>query len=280
MLKTGAMLKARQVCAGGEVEFVTFPHLREKRDIWRIGGAVARAFAHEGARVFLAGRSLAPLEAVALDISRSGGVAETAHVDALDEPSVEKHLDDLVNRAGSLDISFNAISIPHDQGTPLVELGVDNFTLPIANAMRTQFLTTTAAARHMIKKRSGVLLAITATPARAVIPNVGPFGVMGAAIEGLCRQLAGELGPLGIRVVCLRSAGSPDTPGMDEVYELHGAQRGMTGEAFGAELAQSTLLKRLPMLAEVANVAALMASDRASAMTGTVANVTCGEIVD
>ena len=245
-----------------------------------IGGAVARAFAREGARVFLASRSLEPLEAVARDISRAGGQVETAYVDALDQPSVQKHLDELVKKAGRLDISFNAISIPHEQGLPLVELGLEDFTLPIAAAMRTQFLTTTAAARHMIEKRSGVLLTITATPARAVIPDVGPFGVMGAAIEGLCRQLAGELGPLGIRVVCLRSAGSPDTPGMNEVYDAHGAQRGMTGEAFGAELAQSTLLKRLPRLVEIGNAAALMASDQASAMTGTVANVTCGQIVD
>ncbi len=245
-----------------------------------IGGAVARAFAREGARVFLASRSLEPLEAVARDISGAGGQVETAYVDALDQPSVQKHLDELVKKAGRLDISFNAISIPHEQGLPLVELGLEDFTLPIAAAMRTQFLTTTAAARHMIEKRSGVLLTITATPARAVIPDVGPFGVMGAAIEGLCRQLAGELGPLGIRVVCLRSAGSPDTPGMNEVYDAHGAQRGMTGEAFGAELAQSTLLKRLPRLVEIGNAAALMASDQASAMTGTVANVTCGQIVD
>jgi enoyl-[acyl-carrier-protein] reductase (NADH) len=45
-------------------------------------------------------------------------------------------------------------------------------------------------------------------------------------------------------------------------------------------MGERTLLKRLPKLAEVANVAVLMASDYASAVTGAVANVTCGEIVD
>lgn len=245
-----------------------------------IGGAVARAFAREGAQVFLAGRSMAPLEAVARDIAGAGGVVETALVDALDEQNVREHLETVVRTAGKLDITFNAVSVPHEQGIPLVELGVEDFTTPIAQAMRTQFVTMRAAARHMVERGSGVILAITATPAREVIPNVGPFGVMGAAIEGLCRQLAGELGPWGIRVVCLRSAGSPDTPGMSEVYEAHAAQAGTTAEAFGAELAGRTLLKRLPRLAEVANVAALMASDQASAMTGTVANVTCGQVVD
>jgi 3-oxoacyl-[acyl-carrier protein] reductase len=245
-----------------------------------IGGSVARAFAREGAYVFLAGRSAAPLDAMARDIGEAGGVAETALVDAQDERSVSQHLEAVVSRAGKLDISFNAISIPHEQGVPLVELGLEDFSSPIAQAMRTQLLTARAAARHMLKQGFGVILAITATPARAVIPNVGPFGVMGAAIEGLCRQLAGELGPRGIRVVCLRSAGSPDTPGMDEVFKVHAAQVGTSGEEFGAMLAERTLLKRLPSLAEVANVAALMASDQASAMTGTVANVTCGQVVD
>ncbi len=207
-------------------------------------------------------------------------MAETAQIDALNEQAVEKQLAEVVEKTGGIDISFNAVSILHTQGTPLVEIPLEKFTLPIAEVMRTQFLTTTAAARHMSRKGSGVILAITATPARAIIPNVGPFGVMGAAIEGLCRQLAGELGPLGIRVVCLRSAGSPDSPGVKEAFELHAAQTGMSGEAFGADLAQRTLLKRLPRLAEVANVAAFIASDQASAMTGTVANVTCGDVVE
>ena len=59
-----------------------------------IGGAVARAFAWEGAKVFLAGRTLAPVDAVAREISAAGGVAETARVDALDEQAV---LDDFTS---------------------------------------------------------------------------------------------------------------------------------------------------------------------------------------
>jgi 3-oxoacyl-[acyl-carrier protein] reductase len=245
-----------------------------------IGGAVARAFAREGARVFLAGRTRAPLEAVAQEISQAGGVAEAALVDALDEQAVEKHLGEVVKQTGGIDISFNAIGIDHMQGTPLVEMSLEEFTRPIVGAMQTQFLTTRAAAQHMIRQGSGVILAITATPARMVIPNAGGFGVACAAIEGLCRQLAGELGPHGIRVICLRSAGSPDAPGVGEAYRLHAEHAGISREAFEASLAERTLLKRLPRLAEVAAVAVLMASDRASAMTGAVANVTCGTTVD
>jgi len=245
-----------------------------------VGGAVARAFAREGARVFLAGRSRAPIEAVASEISQAGGVAEAALVDALDQLSVEGHLGEVVMKTEGIDISFNAIGINHTQGAPLVEMALSEFTRPIVGYMQTQFLTSTAAAKHMIRRGSGVILAISATPARLAIANSGGFGVAGAAIEGLCRQLAGELGPLGIRVICLRSAGSPDSPGVGEAIRAHAEQRGISSEAFETSLAEITLLKRLPRLAELAGAAVLMASDHASAMTGAVANVTCGATLD
>ncbi|GHO78409.1 short-chain dehydrogenase [Ktedonobacter sp. SOSP1-85] len=245
-----------------------------------IGGEVARAFAREGAKVFLAGRTLSSLDTVAQDISNTGGVAEAAQVDALDEQAIESYLSEVVTKAGSIDVSLNVIGLGDIQGVPLVEMQHEHFALPIVNAMATHFLTATAAARHMRKNGSGVILALTAQAARKPYPNVGGFGVAGAAIEGFCRQLAAEVGPQGIRVVCLRSAGSPDTPGVDEVFSRHAENAGISREAFEAGIAEKTLLKRLPRLAEVANVAVLMASDQASAITGAVANVTCGEIVD
>jgi NAD(P)-dependent dehydrogenase (short-subunit alcohol dehydrogenase family) len=245
-----------------------------------IGGAVARAFAREGARVFLAGRTRGPLEALAHELAQAGGVAEAAQVDALDALSIERHLRAVVEKTGGIDIAFNAISINYTQGTPLLELSLETFSLGIADAMKTQFLTSTAAARHMQKRGSGVILAITATPARVLLPNQGNFGVACAAIERLCKQLACELGPQGIRVICLRSAGSPDAPGVEWAIRVLAEQAGMSPEAFEASIGERTLLKRMPKLAEVAEMAVLMASDRASAMTGAVANVTCGETVD
>jgi 3-oxoacyl-[acyl-carrier protein] reductase len=92
-----------------------------------IGGAVARAFAREGAKVFLAGRSLSKLEAVADDIRVAGAVAETAQVDALDEQAVEKHAGKVAKKAGSIDVSFNAIGIQDIQGTPLTEMSLSDF---------------------------------------------------------------------------------------------------------------------------------------------------------
>src|SRR5262245_35499483 len=77
-----------------------------------IGSAVARAFAREGAKVFLTARALAPIEALAREIAAAGGVTETAQVDALDEQAVEAHAGAVAQRAGGIGISFNAIGIP------------------------------------------------------------------------------------------------------------------------------------------------------------------------
>ena len=243
-----------------------------------IGGAVARAFGREGARVFLAGRTLAALKKVAAEISASGGVVETAVLDAYDEQAVEQHAAAVVAKAGGIDVTFNLIEIEGStQGTPLIELSPEAISQPVGKRLATNFLTARTAARHMIEKRTGVILMMTATPARMAFPLTGSFGIEGAAIEGLCRSLASELSPQGVCVICLRSAGSPETfPDTASAATPLGKSR----EAIGAELAELTLLKRTPTLLEVGNVAAFMASDYASPMTATVANISCGTTVD
>src|SRR5215204_2994817 len=238
-----------------------------------IGGAVARAFAHEGARVFLAARTLYRVEAVAGEISAAGGTAEAAQVDALDEQAVDRHIGEVAGKAGSIDILFNAIGMQDVQGKPLHEI-------PLEVATRTQFLTARAAALRMIGQGSGVIMTITGGPARRAFPNVGGFDTACAAIEGLWRTFAAQLGSYGIRLVVIGSAGSPDTPDVQETLKLHAKAAGKSFEEVLADSGSDTLLGRLPRVAEVADVATIMASDRAGAMTGVIANVTCGYIVD
>jgi len=247
-----------------------------------VGGAVARAFAREGAKVFLTGRRLAVVEAVAKDTLAAGGRAEAAQVDALDEQAVEKHVDAVAKKAGAIDISFNAIGIPQPgiQGIPLAELPVESFTLPVATYARSHFLTARAAARRMVEKRSGVILMHTPEPARLGVPLVGGMAPAWAAMEALSRSLSAELAVQGVRAVCLRSTGIPETSAIDVVFGIHAKARGITREQFQAFLEGMTHRRRLTTLAELGNVAALMASDRAGAMTGTVANLTGGLIVD
>jgi NAD(P)-dependent dehydrogenase (short-subunit alcohol dehydrogenase family) len=247
-----------------------------------VGSAVAQAFAAEGARVFLAGRTSAALEVIADKIRASGGVAEVATVDALDEDAVEAHADVVADTTGSLDISFNAISLPQTgiQGTRIVDLSPDAFDLPIATYSRANFLTARAAARRMTEQGTGVIVTITASPSRTAVPLMGGMAPAWAAIEGLSRGLAAELGPLGVRVVCLNAAGMPETPQLSEVYGLHANAYGITRDTFSSRMADLTLRKQLPTVAEIANVAAFVASDRCSAMTGAIANLTGGLIAD
>ena len=178
-----------------------------------IGGAVARAFASEGARVFLSGRNLAPVEAVAKDIVSAGGLADTAEVDALDERAVDEHLQSVIDTAGRLDISFDAVGIPNAGilGVPLVDLGVERFALPITTHATSYFLTARLAARRMVPRRSGVIMTVTAQHSRMGIPLVGGYGPAQALKESMTRHLSAELAPHGVRVVGLRPAGMPES---------------------------------------------------------------------
>jgi 3-oxoacyl-[acyl-carrier protein] reductase len=245
-----------------------------------VGRAVARAFANEGARVFLAGRTLATLDEVAQELSGVGGVVETAQVDALDERAVDEHADAVAEKAGGIDVSFNAISHGDVHGVPLAEMSFEDFARPISVAMRAQFLTTRAAARHMTRQASGVIMAITATTARLAIPDIGGTGVTFDAIESQCRQWACELGGHGVRVVWLQTTGLPEALADIEFFPAYGtgSPNGMTRPELIAWMERRTMLDRLTSLAEIGNVAAFMASDHASAMTGTAANITCGQV--
>ena len=226
-----------------------------------VGGAVARVFARDGARVFLTGHHLASVDAVAHDISTSGGVAESAQVDALDEKAVEKHISAVEKEAGCIDVSFNAIGIPQQgiQGIPLTELSVDSFALPITTYTKAQFLTARAAARRMVPKRSGVILMHTPEPARLGTPLVGGMASAWAAMEAFSRCLSAELGPQGIRAVCLRSTGISETETIDLVFGLHAKAMGITRQQFQS-LVEGMSTGDLDHTAELANVAAIARS--------------------
>jgi NAD(P)-dependent dehydrogenase (short-subunit alcohol dehydrogenase family) len=248
-----------------------------------IGGAVARAFAQEGATVFLTGRRLASVEAVANDIISAGGTAEAAEVDALDEPAIDRHLQSVIDRAGRVDVSFNAVGFPTKGilGLPLVELKAEDFSRPVLHYATSYFLTARLAARRMLPHKSGVIMTISALPARLGYPLNGGYAPAQAAKEALTRTLSGELAPHGIRIIALRPHGIPETPTMREVFETkRKANSSMTWEQFQGYLASTTHPRRGMTLNEVANAAAFLASDKASGMTGTIVNLSMGAVDD
>jgi NAD(P)-dependent dehydrogenase (short-subunit alcohol dehydrogenase family) len=247
-----------------------------------IGGAVARTFASEGARLFLAGRRLAPVEAVARDVVSAGGSAEAAEVDALDEQAVDRHLQTVIDKAGRVDIAFNAVGLPGTNilGVPLVELEVEQFLLPITAYATSYFLIARLAARRMAANKAGVIMTATTQHARMGLPLSGGYGPAMAAEEALTRLLSAELASQGIRVVGLRPQAIPETGTLKEAFEARAKGSGMTWDQFQEVLASKTHPRRLMTLEEMANVAAFMASDKASGMTGTTVNLTMGSLDD
>lgn len=237
-----------------------------------LGGAIARAFAREGAAVFLSGRNLASVEKTANEIIAAGGKAEAAQVDAMDEKAIRDHLAAVVQKAGTIDISFNLIGLSDTQDKELVDMLSDDFMRPIRIAMQTQHLTGTAAGKIMMKQRSGVILSLTATPGGIGYPRVGGFGPACAAMEAFSCNLASELGPHGVRVVNIRSSGSPDSRVFAEAIK----NGGEVIEKVITRLKGDTMLKELPLMADIANTATFLASSMAAKITGVTIDVTGG----
>ena len=246
-----------------------------------IGGAVARAFADEGARVYLAGRSKARLEKVASDIGDAAGVSE---VDALDEQAVATHADGVAADAGGIDIALNAAAFPFVHGVPFLEVAVEDVMHPIAAFLRTNLITAQAVARHMTTRGSGTILTLSTAASRVVMPGTIGYGTTGAVIEVVSERLAVELGPSGVRVVCLRPHAIADGPSRGSfagaVFESRAAAAGVGVEQWLTQFAQDvTVLGRLPTVADIADATVFLASDRASAITGTVVDLTFGNAV-
>lgn len=249
-----------------------------------IGSAVARALAREGARVFLAGRTAARLERVASEIAAAGGGALAVPVDAVDEWAVEAHAEAIADSAGGIDVAVNAIGVPHVQGKRISELTLAEFERPIHAYLRSVFLTSKAVARSMAARGGGAILTISTPGSRMSGAGFLGYGVTCGAIETFTRILAGELGPHGIRAVCLRADAIPEALPVShakEVFRGFADRSGTTVEAMLAERAHTgTLLGRLPTLDQIARTAAFLASGDAGAITGAVINATCGSVVD
>ncbi|MBS1882074.1 MAG: SDR family oxidoreductase [Actinobacteria bacterium] len=236
-----------------------------------IGGAAARAFGEEGARVFVGDRTGAKAEALAQEIEAAGGSARGLEVDALDEGSVRRFVEAVVGEAGRLDVSFNLISVGDVQGTPLAEMVWEDFSRPIDVAVRSSFLTVNAAVPHMVRGGGGVVLFFGG--AGDPVPNysIGGFQVALHAVEAMRRQYASELGAQGVRFVTLRTGGVPESIGVEDP-----ARREQLTEMLSA----ATMTGRAATLADVGAVAAFVASDQARTMTAATVNVSAGALID
>ena len=183
---------------------------------------------------------------------------------------MDEHADAVADEAGSIDISFNLITHPAVHGIPLAEMEVDDFMSSVVTALRSSFITSRAAARHMVRQGSGVILTFGGSGDPMRDYYIGGTQVAFEALEVLRKQLATELGRHGIRTVTLRTGGVPET--LPEGFEGR--------DAIVEGMEKETLVPRTATLEDVGNVAAFVASDKARTMTAATANVSCGALID
>jgi NAD(P)-dependent dehydrogenase (short-subunit alcohol dehydrogenase family) len=247
-----------------------------------VGAAVAKQFAAQGARLFLSGRTGSRVRAVADAISTDGPTA-AVELDALDEQAVDRHVDEVLETAGRLDIVFNAMGpqpAEYGNGTNTMDLPVERFMLPIDTIVASLFITARSAARHMGREGSGVLIFLSGTPSQGVAPNTSAIGAAFGAVEAMTRSLAVELGPQGVRVVCVRSMGMAETQTMQQTYETAGRAMGVPREKMAEIVASRALLRRPPLLVDTAKLISFLASDEARSITGAIVNASCGQVLD
>jgi NAD(P)-dependent dehydrogenase (short-subunit alcohol dehydrogenase family) len=266
ILALGHRLRGKQ--AKQEVEMLLDRKVAVVYGAGSIGGAVARGFGAEGARVFLGSRTGAKAEALAAEIEAAGGSAGGFEVDALDESSVRAFVDAVASEAGRIDVSFNLISVGDVQGTPLVEMGWDDFVAPIEAAVRSNFITVKAAVPHM--KDGGAVLFFGGEGDPVPDYSIGGFQIALHAVEAMRRQYASELGKAGVRFVTLRTGGVPES--IDADFEGASELR--------ESLAAFTLTGRAATFEDVGAVAAFVASDKARTMTAATVNVSAGALID
>jgi 3-oxoacyl-[acyl-carrier protein] reductase len=178
-----------------------------------IGAAVAKEFAAEGAEVFLAGRTQANVEGVVKQIMADGGCAHAAVTDAVDDVAVDGYIDGVARQTGRIDILFNAIgplATEYGNGKNAVDLTVEEYMVPLT-IVKSQFITARAAARQMVKQRSGAIIFLTGSPARGHVEGATAIGAAFGAIESFMENLAVEIGPVGVRAVCLRTTANTDS---------------------------------------------------------------------
>jgi 3-oxoacyl-[acyl-carrier protein] reductase len=248
-----------------------------------IGAAVAKEFAAEGAHVFLAGRTKANVEAIAAEVTWAGGCARAAVVDAADDAAVNAYVDGVVQQAGSIDVMFNAVGplvSEYQNGTHAVDLPVEAFMAPLTTIVKPQFITARAAARHMVKQKSGAIIFLTGSPARGHVEGATAIGTAFGAIESLAENLAVEISPSGVRVLCLRTTANVDSRSIRQTMEILARATGATAEQMTARIANFNFLRTPASIRDTAKLAVFLASDRARMMTGTVVNSTAGAAAD
>ena len=219
----------------------------------------------------------------ASEIVAKGGSSHAGAIDTTDDAAVNQYIDRIVKQVGKIDIILDAagpLAKEYGNGNLAVDLPVEEFMVPLAMMVKSRFITARAAARQMVKQHSGVIILLTGSPARPHVPGATAIGAAFAAMENLTQNLAFEVSPFGVRVVCLRTLANIDSRSIQDTIGLIAGQLNITEDQAKAQFEQSNFLRTLATVRDTANAAVLIASDRARMLTATVVNATAGAALD
>lgn len=243
-----------------------------------IAGEVARQSAAAGAHVDLSGRDAHALDTLASQITESGGSTSVAVVDATDPAAVDAYVDRLAANGG-IDAVFNGIgprAAEAHYATPSDVISLDRFLFPFDLIVGSTFLTSRATARHMTAQGHGSIITLSASLSGLTTPFMAGISAACGGIEAMTRSLAGEYGPAGVRVNCVRANAMPETRTIQET----GAQM---AQNLGIDMMMSPAVSPLRQPVSIADTAAAvihLASDSSRMVTAQVLNVCGGVLVD
>lgn len=235
-----------------------------------IAGAVAEEFVRRGDRLFLSSRAPAP------PAKWRGRVVEWASVDATDAAQVDAYYAGLAAKGVAPDVVFNGIGVRATEGgfgTPSHLLDASQFTQTLASVVGAQFLTASRGAHAMAAAGRGVVILLTSSLAKVAIPNMAGITAASDAIEGLARVLQAEHAGSGVRVVCARVGGMPETRMIQETMAANARTAGVSVEDYAQRLPAARAGTAPLSLNAAAGAIAMLASEEAAPMAFEPVNI-------
>ena len=226
-----------------------------------IGESIARRLAAEGAAVLVTGNQETNTRSVAEHIQADGGEATALTVDVRDSAAVRRAVELVVERYGRLDIAVANAALAGSRAYlgPLIEVSDDDWQEIIDVNLTGVFYTAREAARAMIPQRSGCIVTIGSVNSFVPEANVPAYAASKGGVLLLTKSLARDLAPYGIRANGI-APGATETPHLSATIAAHGRS--------WEDIAVGIPMQRQAQAAEIASVAAFLASDDASYMTG------------
>jgi 3-oxoacyl-[acyl-carrier protein] reductase len=236
-----------------------------------LGRAIALRLAEEGARLALGDIEPDALERTVADIVEQGGQAFGVVGDVTEEGPAARLVDDAVARYGRLDILVN--NVGGSRSARIWEMTAEQWDFVIRLNLRSAFLCTRAAARHMMKQRSGRIVCLSSgaregTPWTAYYEGGASYSAAKAGIHGFIRDVALELAAYDIKVNAV-APGPIDT-------ERAGPHLRKLDETVEYSPGHMTPLRRLGRPIEIANAVLFLASEESSYITGVTLQATGG----